>query len=98
MILMGLRYLASSIPLIALAGVAIGVGIIFAFLVLSLENNPTAFHNRCVIGIAFGFNLAEASGFIYIVYSFLLLYALNGNFGYIKNTATSKTEAAQILY
>ena len=51
-----------------------------------------------MIGIAFGFNLAEASGFIYIVYSFLLLYALNGNFGYIKNTATSKTEAAQILY
>ena len=41
MILMGLRYLASSIPLIALAGVAIGVGIIFAFLVLSISRNPT---------------------------------------------------------
>ena len=34
MVLLGFRYLASSIPLICLAGVAIGVGVIFAFLVL----------------------------------------------------------------
>jgi F0F1-type ATP synthase membrane subunit c/vacuolar-type H+-ATPase subunit K len=41
LILLGLRYLASSIPLITLAGVAIGVGIIFAFLVFSTSRNPT---------------------------------------------------------
>lgn len=39
-ILLGLRYLASSIPLISLAGVAIGVGIISAFLVFSTCRNP----------------------------------------------------------
>ena len=41
MILLGFRYLASSIPLICLAGVAIGVGIIFGFLVLSICRNPS---------------------------------------------------------
>jgi len=40
MILLGFRYLASSIPLISLAGVGIGVGIIFAFLLLSISRNP----------------------------------------------------------
>ena len=76
MILMGLRYLASSIPLIALAGVAIGVGIIFAFLVLSISRNPTTI--SIIIRWAFiGFSLVEVSGFIGLVYSFLLLYALN---------------------
>ena len=73
---MGLRYLASSIPLIALAGVAIGVGIIFAFLVLSICRNPTI--SSSLIRWAFiGFSLVEVSGFIGLVYSFLLLYALN---------------------
>ena len=37
MILMGFRYLASSIPTICLTGVAIGVGLIFASLVLSMS-------------------------------------------------------------
>ena len=41
MVLLGFRYLASSIPLICLAGVAIGVGVIFAFLVLSICRNPS---------------------------------------------------------
>lgn len=40
-ILMGFRYLASSIPIISLAGVAIGVGLIFAFLVFSISRNPS---------------------------------------------------------
>ena len=41
MILIGFRYLASSIPLISLAGVAIGVGLIFAFLLFSISRNPS---------------------------------------------------------
>ena len=41
MILIGFRYLASSIPLSALIGVAIGVGLIFSFLLFSLSRNPS---------------------------------------------------------
>jgi F0F1-type ATP synthase membrane subunit c/vacuolar-type H+-ATPase subunit K len=41
MILIGFRYLASSIPLLALIGVAIGVGLIFSFLLFSLSRNPS---------------------------------------------------------
>jgi len=44
-VLLGLRYLASSIPLISLVGVAIGVGIIFAFLVFSICRNPSIINN-----------------------------------------------------
>jgi len=40
MVLLGFRYLAASIPLISLAGVAVGVGMIFALLVLSIARNP----------------------------------------------------------
>jgi F0F1-type ATP synthase membrane subunit c/vacuolar-type H+-ATPase subunit K len=40
MILLGFRYLASSIPLIVFAGVGIGVGMIFSFLLNSMARNP----------------------------------------------------------
>ena len=40
MLLLGFKFVASSIPLISLAGVAIGVGLIFACLVLSICRNP----------------------------------------------------------
>ena len=42
MVLLGFKFLASSIPLISLAGVAIGVGLIFANLVLSICRNPVS--------------------------------------------------------
>ena len=38
-ILLGFRYLASSIPLISLAGVAIGVGLIFSILIFAICRN-----------------------------------------------------------
>jgi F0F1-type ATP synthase membrane subunit c/vacuolar-type H+-ATPase subunit K len=41
MILLGFRYLASSIPIICFAGVAFGVGLVFASLILSLSRNPS---------------------------------------------------------
>ena len=75
MVLLGFRYLASSIPLICLAGVAIGVGVIFAFLVLSICRNPSI-SNSLVRWAFIGFSLVEVSGFIGLVYSFLILYAL----------------------
>ena len=74
-ILMGFRYLASSIPIICLTGVAIGVGLIFAFLVFSISRNPSI-SNSLIRWSFIGFSLVEVSGFIGLVYSFLLLYAL----------------------
>ena len=74
MILMGFRYLASSIPIICLTGVAIGVGLVFAFLVLAISRNPSI-SNYLVRWSFIGFSLVEVSGFIGLVYSFLLLYA-----------------------
>ena len=75
MILFGFKYLASSIPLLAFAGVAVGVGIIFAFLLLSFSRNPAI--SRYLIRWAFiAFSLVEVSGFIGLVFSLLILYAL----------------------
>lgn len=75
MVLLGFRYLAASIPLISLAGVAIGVGLIFALLIFSISRNPLLSNNLIRWGFI-GFSLVEVSGFIGLVYSFLLLYAL----------------------
>jgi heme/copper-type cytochrome/quinol oxidase subunit 1 len=41
MILLGLRYLASSLPLFSFVGVGIGVGIIFGHLLLGISRNPS---------------------------------------------------------
>jgi F0F1-type ATP synthase membrane subunit c/vacuolar-type H+-ATPase subunit K len=75
MVLLGFRYLAASIPLISLAGVAVGVGLIFALLIFSISRNPLLSTNLIRWGFI-GFSLVEVSGFIGLVYSFLLLYAL----------------------
>ena len=73
MILLGLRYLSCSIPLISLVGVAIGVGLVFSFLLYSISRNPGI--SEVLIRWAFiGFSLIEVSGFIGIIFSFLLLY------------------------
>ena len=40
LILLGFRYLASSIPSISLAGVAIGVGLTLSILIFSICRNP----------------------------------------------------------
>lgn len=75
MILLGFRYLASSIPLISLAGVGVGVGLIFSFLLLSISRNPVL-SNTLIRWSFIGFSLVEVSGFIGLVFAFLLLYAL----------------------
>jgi F0F1-type ATP synthase membrane subunit c/vacuolar-type H+-ATPase subunit K len=73
-ILLGFRYLASSIPLISLAGVAIGVGLIFSILIFAICRNPVI--SNVLIRWAFiGFSLVEVSGSIGSVYSLLIPYA-----------------------
>ncbi len=74
MILLGFRYLASSIPLISLAGVAIGVGSVLASLTSSLARNPSI-SNSLVRWSSIGSSLAEVSGSIGIVHSLSILYA-----------------------
>ena len=74
-VLLGFKYLASSIPLICLTGVAIGVGMLFAFLIISISRNPSI-SNSLIRWAFIGFSLVEVSGFIGLVYSFLILYAL----------------------
>jgi len=54
---------------------AIGVGILFAFLVISICRNPSI-SNSLVRWTFIGSSLVEVSGFIGLVYSFLILYAL----------------------
>ena len=80
-ILLGFRYLASSIPIISFAGVAIGVGLVFSLLIFSICRNPII--SGILIRWAFlGFSLVEVSGFIGLVYSFLLLYAFCSYYWY----------------
>ena len=80
LILLGFRYLASSIPSISLAGVAIGVGSVLASSASSIPRNPTI-SNSLVRRSPTGSSLAEASGSIGIVHSLLILYAFfNYNF------------------
>jgi len=69
MILLGFRYLASSIPIICFAGVAFGVGPVSASLILSLSRNPSIL-NSLVRWSFIGSSLVEVSGFIGLVYSF----------------------------
>ena len=74
MILLGFRYLASSIPSISLAGVAIGVGLIFSILIFPICRNPII--SNVLIRRAFiGSSLVEVLGSIGSVYSLLIPYA-----------------------
>ena len=83
-ILLGFRYLASSIPIISLAGVAIGVGSIFSGLIFAICRNPVI--SNILIRWAFiGFSLVEISGFIGLVYSFLILYAFSSFFIFLSS-------------
>ena len=75
MILLGFKYLASSIPIICLSGVAIGVGIVFSELISSISRNSFII-NQFIRWTFIGFSLVEVSGFIGLVFSFLILYAL----------------------
>ncbi len=76
-----MKYLAAGIPIISLTGVAIGVGIIFGLLLISISRNSIGLINDMLIRWSFiGFSLCEVSGFLAIVFSFLLLLALSYEF------------------
>ncbi len=73
-ILLGFKYIACSIPMLSFLGVSVGVGNIFGDLILAIARNQE--QEELLIRWAFiGFSLVEVSGFIGLVYSFLILFA-----------------------
>ena len=67
------RDLGAGLAVIALAGVGVGIGNIFAALVNSVARNPTARDN--VFGLAIlGFALTEAVALYALVIAFIILF------------------------
>lgn len=75
MVLQGFKYVASSIPMLSFMGVAMGVGNIFSSLLNSIARNKNEL-TELIRWSFVGFSLVEVSGFIGLVFAFLLLYAL----------------------
>ena len=73
-ILLGFRYSACSVPIICLAGVAIGAGFIFPFSAFSISRNPII-SNILVRWSSTGSSSVEVSGFMGLVSPSSILYA-----------------------
>ena len=69
------KMIGAGIAVVALAGVGVGIGNIFAALVSSIARNPAARDNVFGIGIL-GFALTEAIALFALVVALLLLFAL----------------------
>ena len=69
------KMIGAGLAVIALAGVGIGIGNIFAALVTSIARNPAARNEVFGIGIL-GFALTEAIALFALVVALLLLFAL----------------------
>ena len=69
------KMIGAGIAVVALAGVGVGIGNIFAALVSSIPRNPAARDNVFGIGIL-GFALTEAIALFALVIALLMLFAL----------------------
>ncbi|MEC8744150.1 MAG: ATP synthase subunit C family protein [Candidatus Puniceispirillaceae bacterium] len=69
------KMIGAGIAVVALAGVGVGIGNIFAALVSSIARNPAARDNVFGIGIL-GFALTEAIALFALVIALLMLFAL----------------------
>ena len=69
------KMIGAGIAVVALAGVGVGIGNIFAALVSSIARNPAARDNVFGIGIL-GFALTEAIALFALVVALLMLFAL----------------------
>ena len=70
---MGFKLMAGAVASCALIGVAVGVGIIYGSLLISIGRNPS--QRDELLRYAFiGFSLVEVSGLIGLVISLLLLF------------------------
>ena len=74
---MGFKLMAGAVASCALIGVAVGVGIIYGSLLISIGRNPS--QRDELLRYAFiGFSLVEVSGLIGLVISLLLLFGFDG--------------------
>ena len=77
LLLMGFKLMAGAVASCALIGVAVGVGIIYGSLLISIGRNPS--QRDELLRYAFiGFSLVEVSGLIGLVISLLLLFGFDG--------------------
>ena len=76
MILLGFKYLACAILILTFAGVAVGVGVVYGNLLGSISRNPSVGDNL-VKWSFIGFSLVEVSGFVGLIFAFLILYAFS---------------------
>ncbi|WP_419730922.1 ATP synthase subunit C family protein [Lichenicola sp.] len=67
------RYIGAGLAVIALAGVGVGIGNIFAALVSSIARNPAARPHVFGLGIL-GFALTEAVALYALVIAFIILF------------------------
>ena len=73
---MGFKLMAGAVASCALIGVAVGVGIIYGSLLISIGRNPS--QRDELLRYAFiGFSLVEVSGLIGLVISLLLLFGFD---------------------
>ena len=76
LLLMGFKLMAGAVASCALIGVAVGVGIIYGSLLISIGRNPS--QRDELLRYAFiGFSLVEVSGLIGLVISLLLLFGFD---------------------
>ena len=74
---MGFKLMAGAVANCAFLGVAVGVGIIYGSLLISIGRNPS--QRDELLRYAFiGFSLVEVSGLIGLVISLLLLFGFDG--------------------
>ena len=72
-LLMGFKLMAGAVANCAFLGVAVGVGIIYGSLLISIGRNPS--QRDELMRLAFiGFSLVEVSGLIGLVISLILLF------------------------
>ena len=68
------RYIGAGLAMVALLGVGMGLGNIFATLIASIARNPASRNQVFGVGIL-GFALTEAVALFALVIAFLILFA-----------------------
>ena len=73
---MGAKFIGAGLSTVALAGPGVGIGIVFASLILSFARNPQAEKALFTYAIL-GFALTEAIALFGLMMSFLILFGFN---------------------
>ena len=70
----GLKFIGAGLATVALSGAGVGVGLVFAALIIGFSRNPSLkqeLFNYAILGFA----LTEAIGLFALMMAFLILYA-----------------------